>query len=248
MKKKSFLIVGIGVAVLLLAMIYWFNFSEPKSFPPNEQLLEEMNNSFPKVTAKVIQETLFVDERHVVVPFISKENMYGVSYWVWKNHKWQVAEIDTSGRPMLFKVDKTNPSSYYFVWNIHPSDALGSIEFYFVRDRNSYGLDNIQTYSPRIQIMKEVSLKDTSYGVMQLPEEWVTIIKEFSKSELVKKPSPSFQHFFPDQSMYFGWIPYDEMKRESYPELSSDGSGFSTGDVEREPVMIFNREDLEFLK
>ncbi|WP_346234607.1 hypothetical protein MKY04_14110 [Lysinibacillus telephonicus] len=249
MKKKSFLMTGIAVAVILFAMIYWFEFSEPNPFPPTEQLLEEINNSYPEVTAKLIQDTSFVDERHVVVPFISNENMYGLSYWVWKNHEWQIAEIDTSGIPRLFKANKNNPSSYYFVWNIHPGDALGSIEFYFVRDRNFYVSDNIHTYSPKIQMMKEVSLKDKSYGVMQLPEEWVTIIEEFSKSQLANKPSPSFQHFFPDQSMYFGWIPYDEMKRESYPELSSNGGGFSTGDdVELEHVMIFNRVDVEYLK
>lgn len=215
MKKKSFLFIGIGVAVILIAMIYWFDFSEPKSFPPNDQLLEEMNNSYPEVAAKLIQETLFVDEHHVVVPFISNDNIYGLSYWVWKNHKWQVAKVDTSGIPMLFKADKNNPSSYYFVWNIHPEDVLDSIEFYFIRDRESYVSDYIATYRPRIQMMKEVSLKDTSYGVMQLPKEWVTIMEEFSKSELVKQPGPSIQHFFPEQSMYLDG--FHMMRRNKNP-------------------------------
>jgi hypothetical protein len=78
-KKKAWTIASLAVLGLLsLFMIYWFYFAKPVSFPTNEQLVKEINRIFPEASASVIQDTIPVDERHVVVPFISNEDEFGI--------------------------------------------------------------------------------------------------------------------------------------------------------------------------
>ncbi|QRG66202.1 hypothetical protein [Brevibacillus choshinensis] len=234
-KKKLW---SLGFFMILPSIIlYWFYFSKPTSFPTNEQLVEEMNRNFPEATASVIQETIPVGERNVLVPFISKRGDYGLSYWVWKNHKWKVASIDTKGEPRLWKIHKNDPSSFYFVWNIHPKDQLSSIHFYMIRDRGYRITKGVEHYEPRVQMEKRVSLQEKSYGWMQLSHDWVAIMNAYRKAESAK---------LPEQDLFFGWIPYDQMNKETFPESSVNGTGYSNSEVDLEHVMIVNRGDIEF--
>ena len=53
MKKKLWILIGLGILVVLSsAIIYWFYFSKPVSFPTNEQLVEEINSIFPEAASK----------------------------------------------------------------------------------------------------------------------------------------------------------------------------------------------------
>ena len=59
MKKKLWILIGLGILVVLSsAIIYWFYFSKPVTFPTNEQLVEEINSIFPEAAASVIQDTI----------------------------------------------------------------------------------------------------------------------------------------------------------------------------------------------
>lgn len=88
--------IGIGVAfVLIMGGIYWFYLAKPTSFPSKEELIVELNDVDPYLDASVIQDTLVLDERHVLVPFISDTDDYGLSYWIWNKHKWRVAMISS---------------------------------------------------------------------------------------------------------------------------------------------------------
>ena len=59
MKKRLWTLIGLGIFVVLSsAIIYWFYFSKPASFPINEQLVEEINSVFPEAAASVIQDTI----------------------------------------------------------------------------------------------------------------------------------------------------------------------------------------------
>lgn len=209
----------------------------PTSFPTNEQLVEEMNSIFPEATASIIQDTIPIDERHVLVPFISKKDGYGLSYWVWKNHKWKVASIDTKGQPMLWKLNINDPSSFYFVWNIDPKDQLSSIHFYLIRDRGYRITEGIEHYDPRVQMEKRVSAQEKSYGLMQLSDDWVTFMNAYIKVESAKQS--------PEQDMVFGWIPYDQTNKETFPGSSVNGTGYSDGEVDLEYVMILDKGDIE---
>jgi len=223
--------------ILLSIIVYWFYFSKPTSFPTNEQLVDEMNSIFPKAAASIIQDTIPIDEGHVLVPFISNKDDYGLSYWAWKNHKWKVVTIDTKGKPMLWKLNINDPSSLYFVWNIHPKDQLSSIHFYLIRDRGFRIAEGIERYNPRVQMEKRVSVQEKSYGLMQLPDDWVTFMNAYIKVESAKQS--------PERDIYFGWIPYDQTNKESFPESSVNGAGYSNGEVGLEYVMILDKGDIE---
>jgi hypothetical protein len=244
-KKRLWTFVGIGVLILLSLIIYWFYFSKPDAFPTNEQLVEEINSFFPETAANVIQDTISVDGRHVLVPFISKSEDYGLSYWVWQKQKWRVASIDTKGQPGIWKINKKDPKSFYLVWNMDPKDQLSSIHFYFIRDRGYGVTDGIENYDPRVQLDKKISLREKTYGMLQLPGEWTTFMNSFIKVESAKQPDLFFNNFFPEQYMFFGWIPYDQSDKETFPGYSVNGNGFSDGNVDVEHVMILNEVEIE---
>lgn len=233
-KKKGYVVF---IIILLSMTVYWFYFSTPTSFPTNQQLIEEINRIFPKATASIIQDTIPIDERHVFVPFISQKDDYGLSYWVWKNHKWQVASIDTKGQPILWKRSVNDPASFYFSWNIHPNDQLSSIHFYLIRDRRYRFAEGIERYYPRIQMEKSVSLQEKSYGLMQLPDDWVTLMHAYREGESARQSL--------EQLLFFGWIPYNRTNQQHFPDHSVNGSGFSNGEVDLENVMILDQGDIE---
>ncbi len=245
-KKRLWIFIGLGLTVVLSsAFIYWFYFAEPAAFPTNEQLVKEINNEFPLADADLIQDTVPIDERHVLVPFISNKDDYSLSYWVWQKHKWKVVNIDTKGSPIVWKIDRNDPSTHHFVWNIHPDDQLGSIYFYLVRDRGYHTTEGIEHYYPRIQMEEKVSIKEKSYGSMQLPDEWAAFMNASMKVETAKQPDMFFNGFIPEQYMSFGWIPHNQAGKETFPERSVNGNVYSSGNVELEHVMILGEGDLE---
>lgn len=78
--KKPKLLVFIVIGTIILFVSFWCYTSEPTSFPTDDQLIEEMSNSFSIVSNSVIQDTVFLDDRHVFVPFIAEHEMYELVY------------------------------------------------------------------------------------------------------------------------------------------------------------------------
>ena len=244
-KKKVWAFISLVTALVLSTVcIYWFFFSKPASLPTNEQLIEEINSVFPEAAAGTIQDTIRVDERHVLVPFISIKNDYSLSYWVWGNHKWRVESID-SGEPMIWKIDRNDPSTFYFVWNMHPEDQLSYMDFYLIRDRGYDGTEGMEHYTPRVQMEKKASLQESSYGSMKLPDDWVTFLNSLIKVESAKQTNGFLNNFFLEESILFGWIPYNHGEKETFPERSGNGNGYSTGNLDKGHVMILNKVEIE---
>ena len=131
------------------------------------------------------------------------------------------------------------------MWNIHPDDQLSSIHFYLIRDRGYHVTEGEENYYPRVQMGKKVSLQEKSYGLMKLPDEWVTVMNSFIKIESAKQANVFFNDFPSEQYMSFGWIPYDQAIR-TFPERSVNGNGYSNGNVDMEHVMILDKGDIEF--
>jgi hypothetical protein len=245
-KRKTWILAGLGGLGLLASfMIFWFYFAKPVSFPTNGQLVKEINSIFPEASASVIQDAIPVDERHVVVPFISNGDNYGLSYWVWKRHKWTVATIDAKGGPKIWKINRKDPSAYHLVWNIHPKDQVSSITYYLIRDRGYQITEGIENYIPRVQMEKKVSLQENSYGVMELPDEWTGFMNAVIEVESTQKPNLFFNHFFPERNMFLGWIPYDQSNKETFPEGSVNGNGYSNGNLVIDYMMLLSKGDLE---
>ena len=145
-KKRFWRLIGLGVFVLLSSfIIYRYYFSQPGPFPTNEELVDEMNSVFPEAAASEIQAAVSIDEHRVVVPFISNRDDYSLSYWKWERGKWSAVSIHTNGSPMVWKMDNDHPSTFHFVWNIHPEDKLDSIHYYLIRDRDYRGGDGERT-------------------------------------------------------------------------------------------------------
>lgn len=228
--------------------MYLFYFSKPTPFLTDEQVVEEINRIFPEANASIIQDTIPVDERHIVVPFISNKNDYSLSYWVWQKRKWRVSSINTKGQPMIWKIDKKDTSSYHFVWNIHPEDQLSSINFYLIRDREYYITEGTHHYFPRIQMEKRATLEEKPYGLMRLPNEWRALMDSMKTIESAKQHDFFFTDFFPGQNLLFGWLPYDQADNQTFPERSVNGHGFLNRTVDIEHVMILNTGDIELLK
>jgi hypothetical protein len=245
MTKKIMIFVGLGILILISSIIYWFYFAKPTAFPSNDQLLKEINHSLPEASADVIQDIVYVDDRHVVVPFISKEKGYGLSYWVWQKHKWTAASITSDGEPVVWKLEKNDPSTYHLVWNFHPNDEISYLKFYLKRDRGYQISNGIENYFPGVQIEQKVSLQGNSYGVLQLPEEWISFIDPLINLESAKQPN-SFD-FFVDNYLYFGWVPYDKTDLVVRPNWggSAHSFGFSGGSVDIDFVRFLDEMEIE---
>ncbi|MBE4910576.1 hypothetical protein IMZ08_21285 [Bacillus luteolus] len=249
MNKKKFVYIFIGlIFVLISTFIYLSYFSHPSSFLSEKQLIEEINSTFPDANVNKIQGIFDVNEKNKYVPFISNNNSYGKSFWVWDKYKWRVAYIDTTGEPHIWKVNKRDPSSYHFVWNIHPDDQLKHINFYMIRDRGySYTQVTKEMYYPRVQMQQTVSFEEETYGVLKIPEEWATFVRSINDTQLAKQSNLDvfFNQFSWEQHVYYGWIPYDQENKEAFPEKSVNGSGYSNGDIEIDYVMILNEWEVE---
>ncbi|MEI5908560.1 hypothetical protein WAK64_16050 [Bacillus spongiae] len=245
-KRKAWVFIGIGIVSIFLVSLYLLNYSKPTSFPTHEQLVAEINSTFPEADASDIQDTISVDERHGLVPFISTTDDYGLSYWIWEKNKWKVDTIDTNGVPTVWKVDRNNPSSYRIVWNVHPEDQVSSFQFYLKNDRNYLSLGGIETYTPGVLLKKKVSLNKNSYGLMKFPEEWVTFMNTSRKVESAKQPNMFFNDFSPNQGISYHWISYDQDGNETFLDRSMNGIGsYSNGKIEMEFILNVNKGHIE---
>ncbi len=242
-KKRAWAFTLLGIMILSSAMMYRFYFSNPKPFPSNKQAAAKINHTLLNANANVIQDTVDVDKKHKVVPFISEDGNYGLSYWEWKKRKWRIVSVNTGGSPHIWKVKSDDPSTYRLIWNLHPGDQLSYMKFYFVRDRGFFGHDGMVTYDPKIQMEKKIPLQAKSYGVMKLPNEWVEIMNSAIKMGAAKDPGQFF-HFQPvNYQFYFGWNPYNKEDKVVYSD-SSIGGGFTSG-AEIDYVRSLGTKDIE---
>ncbi|MFY4776445.1 hypothetical protein [Metabacillus sp. RGM 3146] len=242
-KKRLWISAGL---ILVIILVYWFYFSKPAYVPSKEQAIKDINSSFPKVYARVIQDTIRVDERHVLIPFISKGKNYGLSYWVWQYHKWNVAGVDTKGSPSIWKINKNDPSTYQLVWNIHhPDNQLNSIDFYLMRKRNFNISGGIEQYDPKVQMNRNVSLLKKTYGVVKLPKEWSTLMNSFTKAASGKQNVFQRNDPFPDQTFTFGWLSISKSGKDKLILDSINGTSYSSSSANLEELMVLNKDQVE---
>ncbi|MFC4801661.1 hypothetical protein ACFPA1_20215 [Neobacillus sp. GCM10023253] len=241
---KKMMIFGIVILLLSAVTVYWFYYSKPDRFLTNQQLVEEINHVFPEVAADTIQDIIHVDERHKVIPFVTKDNRYGLSYWAWKNHQWKAVYIDNAGEPKVWRVNQKNPSTYTIVWNIHPDDAVSYMKFYLKKDRNYLIRDGIETYYPGILLEKTVPLDGKSYGVLRMPAEWSSVIDSFDELNKAKQLN-FFQDVFPARDLFFGWTPYKSSGEEAAIKATANGNSFHSGEELIDFIMYVNESDLK---
>lgn len=139
-------------------------------------MIKEINHIFPQANVKEIQDTIELDEKYVFVPFISEENKYGVSQWVWQKREWKLARVNTGGEPHSWRIEDGDFSTSHLVWNIAPETSIEKLEFYLIKDWSFHISEGIDYYDPGVQLEELVELSDTSFGAMPLPDSWSSIL------------------------------------------------------------------------
>jgi hypothetical protein len=105
--------------------------------------------------------------------------------------------------------------------------------------------NGVEYYSPRIQMEKEISLREKSYEILQLPKDWVHVLNSLLIEDRAGQSSLFFNDFHPLQNAYFGWLPYDQLGKEVFPKQTVNGNTYVVGDIYQEHVMILNTVDIE---
>ncbi|MFB9972856.1 hypothetical protein FPQ10_01255 [Allobacillus sp. SKP2-8] len=246
-KRKLFIITAPVFILMILFFIYWFYFSKPTGFLSDEQLVKQINETLPQAEVDRIQDTIQLDREHVFVPFISKSEKYGVSYWEWGNRKWKPIRIDTNGEPLMWKIDAEKPSTFHILWNFNPKDGLSSLKYYIIRNRNYQISGGNHKYTPRVQIEQEIPIGEDSFGVFALPDDWQSFYKDTAKLAIPNRQGLNlFNHMDLNHLIYFGWTSYNESDEETFPKNSLDGHGhgFSSG-ATTDFVRWIHESDLE---
>lgn len=243
-KKRFWSFIGVVGVIFVVVIVYSFSFLEPKPFPSDEQVLDEINSVFPKAGAEVFQNTFFLDEQHVYVPFISDANANGISLWEWKNGKWKIVYIATAGHPIVWKTDKKDPSSYQIVWNFSEQSNVDFMKFYLMKRRNYHVSNNVEHYFPGLQMEEKIKISERPYGSMQMPNEWISVIQ--SENKLSPNETDLFTNFmnYP-QYFTFHWLPYDKSEKVMDPLELSNGNSIWNDVIDLENVLWINESELE---
>lgn len=244
-KRKIKRIIGFFFTISIVVYVYYFHLANPSSFLTSEEILSDLNRHSYDLKANEVLEMIEIDTRHMYVPFMTKDNKYGMGLWKWEKHKWTLIAESDNGAPQVLKIKPDDPSSYKIYWNIHPDDDISYGELYFIRDRNYHMTEGNDNYFPRIQMKTIINFEDIPYGVLDLPSEWQEVMQVLVKIEEAKEPVPFNNGFFPVlHDIYFGWISYNNEHERQRPDKTHRGRGSSSG-IELQHVMYLNEEQLE---
>jgi hypothetical protein len=243
-RRKLFLIIFVCLLIVISGIVYWFYYKDPEPFLDDKVFSREITSVLDRVQVKTIQDRVFLDERHVFVPYITENNKYGMSYWEWRNNKWRLLYGASTGEPRLVKLDMDKPSTYYFAWNIHPSDKLESIDFYLLKERSYRVSNGNDLYQPGILLKRSLKLTEKTYGVLKLPEEWASYLVASSSYEKGTHSDSILGSFIPTPTNHFGWMPISVNGREKFLEHTLNGNGFTSGE-KVEHIMFLSEQDLE---
>jgi len=242
--NKAWIISLTSFVVLVIAAIaFLVIYTKPTAIPEQEKLVEDINQSFPGGAAREIIDVIYIDKKHAFIPFISIRGDYSISLWQWKFDQWELVNINTNGFPILWKLGK-DPSAYYMVWNFHPYDGVEELDMYLIRKRNFYSSSaSGQHYYPSVQMKHPISLKERTYGVMKLPDDWVRILKAIEPAPNVQNSLFTFNHV--SNQLNIKAIPYDRKQNEVFPRRTVNGSQYTSGNFKFQHIFIMDEAELE---
>lgn len=194
-------------AIILGSLVYLLINEFPTDFLQEQELIGRLNSVDEKIIVEVVQDIIFIDDKHVFVPFVSNDEEYGFSLWKWKNGKWHLSRKSVSESIHIIKINEKDPTTYYFVWNF-PDDNINAIKLFLLKDRNYRYSDGYTTYYPRIQ-MEQLYQRDTTYGLKPLTGHMLEVYKEMKA--ITYNGEDFFNQLFPVQNhIYFTWNMYDQ--------------------------------------
>ncbi|WP_433746929.1 hypothetical protein [Falsibacillus pallidus] len=232
------------VLVIAIFLVYWFYLAKPSGLPTEKEILSIAGREDTTIRPDKIQDILSIDSTHVLVPIITSEDTYGLIFMVWKHHKWTMDSIVTNGSPRIWTLKKNDPSSQYIVWNMHPDDQLGQIDFYLLKRRSYSGSGGISTYEPGTQMKTPALLNESTYGFKKLPKDWAYYMEKF-KDTSRNAPQSILENFFSNSPLYVAWLPLNQKGQSAFPERSVNGESYHTGDQIIDQLFILGNEDLE---
>ncbi|RLQ93778.1 hypothetical protein [Falsibacillus albus] len=244
MKKRIWILSSTIVLLIIITLVMYRFFPWPPSaFPKESQLTKRMNGLTVTIQADKIQAIVELDATHKLVPFVSTKHTYGLSFWVWNKHEWELDSIDTEGSPRIWKMDNNDLAAQYIVWNLKPDDNLKTLDFYLMKDRGYMVSGGAETYMPKIQMKDTVKVHGQSFGIIKLPEEWVYIMKQTSRVSNRQQPDYFFETA--DPNIHIGWQSKDQNGNEYYPETPNHGYSYRIGNDDLEVMMPIDNTDLE---
>jgi hypothetical protein len=245
-KRKIVYIISVLTFLLISTVVYLSYFSQPSTFLTEQQIIAEINKKpHLKANVKEVQAILTLSKRNIYVPFITSDDSYGKSFWVWDKYRWRLAYVNTGGSPRIWKVNNNDPTSYHVVWNLHPEDQIKHVKFYMIRDRgySTTGGED-RKYYPRVQVQQTISLKEASYGVLKIPKEWATFVTSINETHATS--SDVFFNFMPtERQVLYGWALYNEQNELTFPSKSVNGRSSKSGEIELEFVRFLNDSEIE---
>ncbi|MFG6494614.1 hypothetical protein P8610_04600 [Fictibacillus sp. UD] len=249
MNKKLLFLLLITILIMVGGFVYWYYYSEPSTIPSNGELMKQIDRAYEEAEIAKVQDAILVDERHLFVPYISKHNDYGTSFFVWKKRKWELEAVNAVGQPILWKIDSEDSSSYQIVWNFHPDDKFQSAQFYLLRNRGYEVTQGIEYYYPKVQLMKKVKSSQTSYGHEKLPKDWVSIIHFANSVQKTDSMNDMFMDMNPDQHFTFAWQPVFQKENDEdiFLKRSINGGGFLRGG-NYDPIGLIDNHELESIE
>ncbi len=220
------------IGVILFSTSYWYYNSGPASFPTDEQVVEEMTNHFSYVSNSVIQDTIFLDDRHVFVPFTAEGEIYGLSLWERNNRKWNAVLVSTSGDIKVWKIKSEDPTTYHALWNYPPQDQVDYMKFYLINKRGFHITGVKEHYEPGLQLEQTITLSENLFGSMKLSKEWLAVINSLTDS--LKVPLYNFH-----------WNTYDSSDKPIFPERHENRSSSIDGETNIEFAVFIEEFELE---
>ncbi|MGE7766284.1 hypothetical protein [Peribacillus sp. NPDC096540] len=239
MTKKSKMIVLITAVILIGGLLLFVRFpKEPKPFLSDKQIIKRINSFFSDAQPKVIQKKIFLDDTHVFVPFISEDNGYGMSFWVWKDNKWRAASVNNGGQPQVWIGEEKS----LIMWNMDPRDDVSEIKVFIRKDRGFMVSAGIATYQPGIEMMHSITLQGKPYGVEKYPDNWRILMNHYEKLQAEDGQNEFFQF---NDSLQLANDFYDKDGNEVFPEHSSNSNSYTTGNNYVDFPFLIHVEEVE---
>lgn len=222
MKMKKWLIGGLFI--LLLGGFGFYYFSPPKAFYTQEQLLTVLKNYPDKqYRAEKIDDIIFLNDRHVFVPYTNHENLPGILLFKWEKRDWHVVGGSINMPKHLWQLDTTNSSTTYVLWHHNFKEAV-NFQVKLERIGGWRTSDGVTIYSPRIHMTHEIT-DAPNYGVHQISDEWAAVTTPSIKPSFLQ----SFLGYNVDYSYQFSAKFLNDRQEEVY--LEGNGGGFGNGDT-----------------
>lgn len=242
--RKKVLVPLLLISILIaFGIFYWYYLAPPAGFPDKEKIKAVLSDPNNRVDIAEIQDTIFLDDKHVYIPFITEKDGHGISFWEWKKHEWQLSSFSTGSMPQIWKIDSDDPSSHYIMWNFHPKNNLDFLTFFLIKERGFSVSDGKEKYDPGIQMDYRAEVGEKSYGYTSIPTEWQKYMEAENKLMAAMKPNSLFNDFFPPAQYYFGWQSTSvdgSTEFPSYPNMNGFGSGGSS----TEHLRFLNENDI----